>query len=336
MHSDLQYTYLSRFPCQRPVNTMIGSGGIRIDRRNLAELEKIRSRLCQSYLVDRNYSEVINFLGQPTNQDDRDIAALCHYELAKQACLAGKFGEAKYHVVEVEQLKPTSLVMRSLNAARLKLLNTISTVPPKTKVRCSPGTVSVHGIGSVLVLDKYVTYGQKTDLTQHVRLLKKAPQELDEREIEQRLELIQDLGFTLCNAIKALAAAADVDMLVPIPPDPERYTIRMYHPPEAIAKAVSTYSAIPVEANLLHKTRETQSLRGLSQHERDAEIIGSIKINEKRQFVVKDRCILLVDDVVTGGTHLREAKKVLIQSGAGVVHACALAGAHGYIISIAC
>lgn len=304
-----------------------------MDEKNVGALNELRKRLRQENLASKNYSEVLNYLGRPANQQERDLAALCHYELSKQSCLSGKFGEAQSHATLVEHLKPTSSVIRSLNAARLKLLNTPHS-PIRKTIQCSPGMATVNGIGKVTVLDKYVTYGRKTELTHDVRFLKKAPQELAEGEIDSRPQLIEGLGFALWDVLRRLNSTADVDLLVPIAPDPERYSIRMHHPPIAIAKSISNWSKLPLEANLLRKTRMTESLRGLSRGERDDEISGSMEVNRGRQFVIKDRYVLLVDDVVTYGTHFREAKLVLMQAGAKVVNACALAAAHGEIIPL--
>ncbi len=304
-----------------------------MDAKNVGALSELRRRLCQEYLSSRNYGEVLNCLGQPANQQERDLAALCHYELSKQSCLSGKFDEAQSHAISVEQLKPTSNVIRSLNAARYRLLITTHS-PARKSVQCSPGITTVNGIGEVPVLDKYVTYGRRTELTHDVRFLKKAPQELEEWEIDSRLQLIEGLGFALWDVLRRLSSTADVDLLVPIAPDPERYSIRMYHPPIAIAKSISNWSKLPLEADLLHKTRMTESLRGLSHGERDDEISGSMEVDRDRQFVIKDRYVLLVDDVVTYGTHFREAKLVLMQAGAKVVNACALATAHGELAPV--
>jgi len=304
-----------------------------MDDNNLKKLNEARIRLRKNYLESGNFGEVLNCLDQPKTQEERDLASFCHYELSKNSCVTGKFSDAKSHAVALEQLKPTSQVIRSLNASRLKLLNTPRYAIP-ADISCSPGIVSIPGMGDVPVLDKYVVYGHKNMITQCIHILKKAPEEMEENEIKERPKLIEALGVTLWNTIRQLSFSSSVDVLVPIPADPDRYSIRMYHPPDAIAKAISLWSAIPLEAYILHKTRETRSLRGLQHYERADEIKGSIAIDKGRQFVIKDRCVLLVDDVVTWGTHFREATRVLIQAGAGKVVACALASAHGELIAI--
>lgn len=301
-----------------------------MDAKNLASLSEIRTKLCQKYYEARDYTGVINCLGKPAKPEERELIARCHYELAKRDSLFERFGEVKSHAVAVEQLNPTSDSVRSLNAARLKILNKRHLVTSKA-VHCTPGTVFVNGIGKVVVLDKYVTYGYKTEITKIVLFLKKAPQEMEVGEIDTRPQLIQDLGSALWNVLRRLDFTTDIDMLVPIPPDPERFSIRMYQAPQAIAEAISNQSTIPLEDNLLHKIRETQSIRGMSGQDRANEIVGSMEVNPHREFVVKDRCVLLVDDVVTYGTHFREVKRILTQAGAREVYACSLAAAHGDI-----
>lgn len=67
----------------------------------------------------------------------------------------------------------------------------------------------------------------------------------------------------------------------------------------------------------------------MTPEDRARELADSMAINKERSFLILDRVVLLVDDIVTYGTHFREAKRMLITAGARSVQAIALATAHG-------
>ena len=121
---------------------------------------------------------------------------------------------------------------------------------------------------------------------------------------------------------------------MPIPPDAERYASRGYSAPHALGKRLSQSCCIPLVDDLLFKTRPTQDLRQVGAGQRRAEIAGSMAVQEKRAFLAEGACLLLIDDVVTYGTHFSEATSVLKQNGASKVYATALATARDNLTPI--
>jgi predicted amidophosphoribosyltransferase len=116
-----------------------------------------------------------------------------------------------------------------------------------------------------------------------------------------------------------------IDLIAPIPVDPSRFTVRRYSQQEAIARALEAHGIIPSIPDLLEKTRETRSLRGLSPAERQVELAGSMALSARWSHLVQGLTILLVDDVVTYGAHFREAKKTLAEGDPGAILGCAVA-----------
>ena len=65
--------------------------------------------------------------------------------------------------------------------------------------------------------------------------------------------------------------------------------------------------------NTLKKVRETKDQKTLSKKERKENLIGAFEIINKEDILGKK--IILIDDVITTGATLREAKKMLKLSG---------------------
>lgn len=293
-------------------------------------LRKLRNRLIRKESRrDDNSSDTAALQGLDS-PEERDMAAKSQYQLAKDACAKGDFSSSRDHAVAVERLAPSDRSLRTLNSQRLRLLRRRSNVID-APTAFDPGVVRVTGLGDVVVLGRYESRGRRGGLTEAILLLKKAPEELDSVQRNAREALIDRLGLIMWEALKRTAIARTVDVLIPVPPDSERFSTRLFHPPDATAKSLSKYSTIPATLNVLVKLRLTRSLRGLSgRSERELEIRGSMGVSETNSHIIQGKCVLLVDDVVTYGTHFREAKGVLIGAGAGSVHAIALATAHGH------
>ena len=64
----------------------------------------------------------------------------------------------------------------------------------------------------------------------------------------------------------------------------------------------------------IEKVFETKRQRGLNSEQRKANILGSYKVTNEE--LVKDKNILIVDDVVTTGSTINECAKMLLFAGA--------------------
>lgn len=102
-------------------------------------------------------------------------------------------------------------------------------------------------------------------------------------------------------------------VMVPIPLYKERLRRRGYNQSEILAKELSKKLNIKAE-NLLIRIKETNSQVGLKQKERQENISGAFKINPNSPISCRSN-ILLVDDVLTTGSTLLEAAKILKKNG---------------------
>ena len=80
-----------------------------------------------------------------------------------------------------------------------------------------------------------------------------------------------------------------------------------------------------MDTSTMVRARSTTSQAGLSRQERLTNIRGAFVV--KNRAHVEKKHVLLVDDVVTTATTVREASKVLVQNGAHSVEVVAFARA---------
>jgi len=110
---------------------------------------------------------------------------------------------------------------------------------------------------------------------------------------------------------------------VPIPLFKKRLRWRGFNQSEEISRHLSEYLNIPILKDALAKTKETIPQTELSKQARKKNLSGAFACQKPE--LVKDKKILLVDDVFTTGTTMEEAAQVLRKAGAKQVLGIAVA-----------
>ena len=114
-------------------------------------------------------------------------------------------------------------------------------------------------------------------------------------------------------------------ILIPIPLSLSRYRERGYNQTELICQELIKINNlrggvnIKLENNILIKIKENEhQARIKNRNERLKNIIGSFGVEktEKNISLIKNRNVILIDDITTTGATLSEARKVLKQAGA--------------------
>ena len=109
----------------------------------------------------------------------------------------------------------------------------------------------------------------------------------------------------------------NADIIIPVPICKKRYFERGYNQSEYVARYVSKLCNIELEKNVLLKDRSNkqQSLLDASKRAQNVKGVYSIRNAVK----IKEKNILLIDDIYTTGATLNECAKILKQAGASKV-----------------
>ena len=106
--------------------------------------------------------------------------------------------------------------------------------------------------------------------------------------------------------------------IIPIPPSD---TNRDFQPVTEVAQEIGKLLSVPVRTDYLMKTKQTIPLKNLSDVEsKQEQLRGAFAVQSQD---LKNRCVLLVDDLYDSGTTLTEATRVLYEQG-GVQHVLVL------------
>ena len=117
-----------------------------------------------------------------------------------------------------------------------------------------------------------------------------------------------------------------VDVIVPVPLHERRIRQRGYNQSLLLAAALSKHLRLELEAQVLVRERNTRSQVGLEQWERWANVQGAFRC---RDDSLRDKNILLVDDVFTTGATLESCAQALRVSGSAQIWALTLTRAVG-------
>lgn len=113
-----------------------------------------------------------------------------------------------------------------------------------------------------------------------------------------------------------------IDTVTFVPLHTSRLREREFNQSESLARNFALAFGIPC-VDSLRKTRMTPPQNELSKDERAANLAGAFKV--KDPAAVKDKAVLLMDDVMTTGSTLNECAKALVDAGAKAVRCCTLA-----------
>jgi ComF family protein len=133
--------------------------------------------------------------------------------------------------------------------------------------------------------------------------------------------LARPLGGWLSQVAHQNPELVAVDALVPVPLYPRRQRARGYNQAELLARELSRWVSLPVEAAWLSRIKDTPSQTGLTPLQREENVRGAFACPHK----LPESRILLVDDVCTTGATLNACARALKRAGADRVNAVTVA-----------
>ena len=120
---------------------------------------------------------------------------------------------------------------------------------------------------------------------------------------------------------------ADADLLVPVPLYRSRLWWRRFNQSALLAQGLARRTRVAADCFVLKRARATVSQVGLSAAQRKRNVAGAFRVEAARKHIVKDKKIVIVDDVITTGATVEACARVLKRAGAARVDVVALARA---------
>lgn len=118
---------------------------------------------------------------------------------------------------------------------------------------------------------------------------------------------------------------SQTDIILPIPLYRWRLWQRKFNQSALLASRLGEISDLPCDCTVLLRQKKTLSQVGLSSKERYKNLNNAFLIEEIKRIDIKNKRILLIDDVITTGATINSATKVLITAGAKSVNVLSLA-----------
>lgn len=140
-------------------------------------------------------------------------------------------------------------------------------------------------------------------------------------------ELARPFGQLMAE--KIIENQLNADFLVPVPLDFMRQFSRGYNQSMLLAEAVSKLTGIP-GCQPLRRIKRRSKQSGRNRADRHKELAGNFIL--KSPAAVKDRNILLIDDIFTTGATLHAAAMTLLSGGAASVTVFTLARTPGHAL----
>ena len=136
--------------------------------------------------------------------------------------------------------------------------------------------------------------------------------------------LAEPLGAAVARRWARVGIGAEVIVPVPVHADRERH--RGYDQAALIAAVTARQLRLPIDG-ALERTRATTAQFELGRDQRAANVRGAFRLRKSNHHatVIRDRWVLLVDDVVTTGSTLAACAAVLEAAGAAAVSAITVA-----------
>ena len=95
--------------------------------------------------------------------------------------------------------------------------------------------------------------------------------------------------------------------------------MRRFNQSAALAEVIAAHMKVPVAYSALARVKATRQQVGLTKFERADNVQGAFRVPPDARAHVKDRRLVLVDDVLTSGATVDACARVLLRAGAAAV-----------------
>jgi ComF family protein len=112
---------------------------------------------------------------------------------------------------------------------------------------------------------------------------------------------------------------AEADILVPVPLHRFRLWSRRFNQSMLLARLIGRAQGLPVLTNALQRVKRTRPQVGLSRPQRADNLQGALRTAPGAELHLRDRRVLLIDDVLTTGATANACARALLRAGASGV-----------------
>jgi len=138
----------------------------------------------------------------------------------------------------------------------------------------------------------------------------------------EKIQLAGPLGGLMLDAYKRFWDREEVDLILPVPLHNAKFRKRGFNQSYLLIRRWKSISApmvdkvvgIPINTDILIRSKETVSQTGLGRQQRLKNIKGAFRVKIPEKVIAKK--VLLVDDVYTTGATVNECARVLLKAGA--------------------
>ncbi len=130
------------------------------------------------------------------------------------------------------------------------------------------------------------------------------------------------LGNEFASHYRNILSQINIDLIIPVPLNKIKKYERGYNQSYYIALGIKEMTALPVNPSVLKRSRFTPSQTKLNREERLKNIAGAFRV--VKPAAVKNKNVLLIDDVITTGATINECAGCLKSAGAKSIYAGAI------------
>lgn len=131
------------------------------------------------------------------------------------------------------------------------------------------------------------------------------------------------LGTAMGNLLNPVFNENEVDLLIPMPLHPKKLKKRGYNQASLLCDGISTITGRKYDEEVLVRTENTSTQTKKSRLERWENVHTVFSVNDSNK--IRDKHILLVDDVITTGASTEACAQTLLNAGSKSVAICSLA-----------
>lgn len=137
--------------------------------------------------------------------------------------------------------------------------------------------------------------------------------------------LIPPLGELLLKYCQPRLKMNGFDLIFPVPLFRSKKKTREFNQAESFARIIGEHFSLPVSNKNLLRIRDTRKMSGLNTGERRRNVKDAFLVKKKEE--IKNKRLLLVDDICTTAATVDECSRILLQAGAREVTVLTLARA---------